>query len=717
VNRDAQQISRKIRNFEGKSEDAFYILQAMGKLVGEYGMKDTDVVEAAILLKSKEELFSDCQEIFTEVIDDIMRHSGLYPYISNRENTFRDNLFYEINLHPKDEDFVFHNIQSKIFWDLAAGKNLIVSAPTSFGKSAVIDPLISYKELKTVLIIVPTISLLDETRKRLERLFGGDYQIISHKRDSYKEGKPALFVMTQERAIEREDITDLDLLIIDEFYKLDPNRDGGERYRTLNRALYKFGKLANQVYLLGPNIDFKQTELIGKSFKIYKTDFQTVAVEVIENFGLNKEQKVSKTIEILSEHLDESTLIFVSSPQQANKLAIELIDELENETSSMAKAWGEELANNVHPEWLAAKALKNGIALHHGKLPRSVSQLGVKLFNSEKIRVLICTSSLIEGVNTVAKNIIIHHNKINKTKHDFFTYSNIKGRAGRMLQHYIGRVYLFEEAPQPMNVEIEIPIADGNLREQQDFLFDVYDEDLTPSQKIRVATTCETFDVSETCISKLMDYQIRTDEEILTFKNQLEEYVADPVGVSWEFPKYPQLKLAYKFLWESMNFSRKASGAGVYSPKHTAFITFNLLKADNIFSFLNGFIEGVPKFHPSEAEAIERGFQFLRAAEFTFPSALIDLSYFINTILKRPNIDYSIFALKLESWFKKATVLALEENGIPYFISEKYESYLNDEKEIPWNIKQILLRMSADDYFEREEYVFLRTSFPERYYE
>lgn len=716
MNRDALQISEKIRNFQGNMDEAFFILQALGKLVGEFGMKDSDVVEAAILLKSKEAAFHDCQSVFSDVIDDIMRNAGLYPYISAVEGTFRDSLFYEMNSHPSDENFVFHNIQSKIFWDLVSGKNLVVSAPTSFGKSAVIDPLILHKKLQNVLLIVPTVSLLDETRKRMERTFGGTYQIISHKRDLVRVGIPTIFVMTQERAIERDDIELLDLLVVDEFYKLDPNKEsGGSRYRTLNRALYKYGKMANQVYLLGPNINFNRTELIGKSFKIYETDFQTVAVEIFEEFGLSKDGKVERTAEILTQRKDESTLVFVSSPAQANKLAAKLIEEKISESSGVAKEWGEELSQNVHQDWVAAEALRHGIGMHHGRLPRSISQLNVSLFNEKKLNILICTSSLIEGVNTVAENIIILHNKISTTKHDFFTYSNIKGRAGRMLQHYVGRVFLFDEAPEPISIEVEIPIADEKSREEEGFLFDVYGEDLSPNQLLTVTNFCETFEVSEGCISKLMDYGIRTKDDIDLFRSNLELYLADSVGASWDFPKYPQLKLAYEFIWDHMNFGRKGSRSGVRTASQATLLTFRLYGSDNINKFLSEYIEGVPKFHATNGDAIEAGFQFLRAAEFTLPSAIMDLSYFIQSLAKRADIDYSAYAVALENWFKKSTVQALEEFGIPYFISEKYEKNLVDDNEILWNMKVILEKMDEDGYFKQANFSFLRESFPSRY--
>jgi hypothetical protein len=61
-------------------------------------------------------------------------------------------------------------------------------------------------------------------------------------------------VLTQERVIERADLNDLDLFIIDEFYKLDPSGGGADRAAILNHAFYKLLKTAKQFYLLGPNI-------------------------------------------------------------------------------------------------------------------------------------------------------------------------------------------------------------------------------------------------------------------------------------------------------------------------------------------------------------------------------------------------------------------------------------------------------------------------------
>ncbi len=60
----------------------------------------------------------------------------------------------------------------------------------------------------------------------------------------------------------------------------------------------------------------------------------------------------------------------------------------------------------------------------------------VRLFNTGELPVLICTSTLIEGVNTAAKSVLIFDKKIDRRDYDFFTFSNIKGRAGRLGQHH-----------------------------------------------------------------------------------------------------------------------------------------------------------------------------------------------------------------------------------------------------------------------------------------
>ncbi|WP_369674476.1 hypothetical protein, partial [Enterococcus faecium] len=55
-----------------------------------------------------------------------------------------------------------------------------MSAPTSMGKSAIVDALLASNNFNKIVIVVPTIALIDETRRRIQARFGSTYQIIHH---------------------------------------------------------------------------------------------------------------------------------------------------------------------------------------------------------------------------------------------------------------------------------------------------------------------------------------------------------------------------------------------------------------------------------------------------------------------------------------------------------------------------------------------------------
>ncbi|MFZ2729982.1 MAG: helicase-related protein, partial [Blautia wexlerae] len=91
--------------------------------------------------------------------------------------------------------------------------------------------------------------------------------------------------------------------------------------------------------------------------------------------------------------------------------------------------------------WSLIGALENGIGIHHGKFPKYIQNEVLRLFNNKVISYLFCTSTIIEGVNTSAKNVVIINNSVGKKTMTAFTLKNIKGRAGRYYHHNLGRVF------------------------------------------------------------------------------------------------------------------------------------------------------------------------------------------------------------------------------------------------------------------------------------
>ena len=107
---------------------------------------------------------------------------------------------------------------------------------------------------------------------------------------------------------------------------------------------------------------------------------------------------------------------------------------------------------------------RRATGIHNGKLHRSLSQIQIRLFEEmDGFDNIISTSSIIEGVNTSAENVIIWRNEIGASNLNDFTYKNIIGRGGRMFRHFIGKIYLLESPPLEEVTQLEIPFPDSIL--------------------------------------------------------------------------------------------------------------------------------------------------------------------------------------------------------------------------------------------------------------
>ena len=325
---------------------------------------------------------------FDSMIDALVRQVGLFPYLDEEKLSLKDTIAYEIH-RPTGfkESVVFHHAQAEVYYTLLKGKNVVLSAPTSFGKSLIIDSIIAFQKYLNIIIIVPTIALIDETRKRLSK-FKDLYKIITHPSQSYSNKN--VFILTQERAIEIIPNIDVDFFVIDEFYKLNfQNTDQDkERCLVLNQVFYMLVKKNAQFYLLGPNIEEVTRKLLDNiEFKFIKTDYKTV---ISEHHNVNvkkREEAITRLIELASS-LEEPTLIFCQSPASANKVAKAFLDSKGFEKTNKNDELVDWLKNNYHSEWILPNSLGYAIGIHHGGVPRAIAQKCVNLFNEGKIKYL-----------------------------------------------------------------------------------------------------------------------------------------------------------------------------------------------------------------------------------------------------------------------------------------------------------------------------------------
>ncbi len=110
---------------------------------------------------------------YSPIINHLIRQVGLFPYIKDKSSLWDDKFVkncFSTDL-GNNHEVILHREQSLLLKKLLEGKNIAVSAPTSFGKSFVIDAFIKIKNPKNVMILVPTIALTDETRRRIYKRF------------------------------------------------------------------------------------------------------------------------------------------------------------------------------------------------------------------------------------------------------------------------------------------------------------------------------------------------------------------------------------------------------------------------------------------------------------------------------------------------------------------------------------------------------------------
>lgn len=611
------------------------------------------------------------------MLDVLAQQVGLFPYAETEGLGFLDHLAHEahapLNLQIKGERVIFHSEQAEVYRALMDGQSVVLSAPTSFGKSLVIDALIASGRYPNIVIIVPTIALIDETRRRLGR-FRDTHKIITH--PDQPAGDANIFVLTQERGIDLVPPAEIDLLVIDEFYKLDARSSAeNDRAAALNHVFYKLRKNAKQIYLLGPHIN-EIPEGFGERFTcIFKrTDFNTVVSQV---HRLSTKPDRETAFLKLCEGLDDQSLVYCKSPRQANTIMRSLVGNTSVQPDGIMKEVSEWVADTYHPDWTLCQALERGIGLHHGRIPRALAQLMVALFNEGHLRYLICTSSLIEGVNTSAKNVVIYESKIGIPRLDYFTFRNIQGRAGRMRQHFIGDVYTFDDAPSAELDFVDIPVYSQNDDVSLGLLMQIDEGDLKPASAERVSEVENQDALSVVTIRR--NAHIEPTDQIALARVLMEDTLRLQPLLAWHgpFPKWGQLVATCDVIFKHLI---KNPRQGVFSGKQLAFRLNQMRHAGSTSEFIRVVLENERKIDTAD-EAVESAMEFTRNwAGFTFPRYLSALNLIQQEVFSRLGLkagDYSAYAAEVEHLFLPVELPQLDEYGLPIEVGRKVQDGLN----------------------------------------
>lgn len=607
-----------------------------------------------------------------EVLDALLNEQGLFPYADERHLSIGDAINYEYHrpLNYDEPDVVFHREQAEVYRYLMDGESVILSAPTSFGKSKVIDAVIASGKFNNIVVVVPTIALIDETRKRLAR-FGDRYKVISQV--AQEPGERNIFLFTAERTIAYDRLPKIDFFVIDEFYKIGALKEDPTRTAALNQAFIRLLKNEATFYMLGPNIK-EIPHGLAKRFKcrFISTEFMTVVSEVQR--VRPGENDIQDLVELFGK-LNEPTLVYCKSPSRVNEVARALLESDTHEPAPELKDAAEWIGKHYHPNWILPQAIVQGIGLHHGKLPRSLSQFVVRAFNNEQLKTLVCTSTLIEGVNTKAKNVVIFDNKIAQSKFDYFTFNNIKGRSGRMFQHFVGRVFLFHEPPAQELPFVDFPLFSQKEGTPDSILMELEEKDLKPRSKERLESIMNQSDLSIATIKRHSG--VEPDKLIGLAKRLRTATTTEQRMLAWSgHPTYEQLKVTCEILWVELTSKRRRGG--VSSGGQLAVKVSQLRAGNNIRFRIDQELLQAPAFRAKSVdEAVERVLEFDRSwASFELPKLLRAFSAIRHEVIGGPG-DYTYFINELENLFLGPYHMALEEFGLPVQVTDKFKEKLD----------------------------------------
>jgi superfamily II DNA/RNA helicase len=383
-------------------------------------------------------------------------------------------------------------------WDVLTQKgDTALSAPTSAGKSFVLLRWLAHSLLfiepgEAIAYIVPSRALIGQTRRSItDMLKGYDVRpriITMPTLYQQDEQRKTILVMTQER-IERlfsvKPNLKLRTLIVDEAHKLGDGPRGVILQRIIDEALSRLDDCrlilaaphAENAGVLLPRASEDEQGLITAStvsdsrptvlqnlFWVTPVPRRTARWSItlvrtkevgeigefrLEPSGTGKKKKLAA----LAYHLGGQgggNIVFANGAAEAEDVALLLREHVE--TSGSQRAAAEELLDlarlikdTVHPAYPLAETLPYGVGIHYGDMPEISRREQERLFDEGKLSFLVCTSTLLEGVNLPCRNLFVWGPRQGRgNPMNAHTFWNLAGRAGRWGREFAGNIFCID---------------------------------------------------------------------------------------------------------------------------------------------------------------------------------------------------------------------------------------------------------------------------------
>lgn len=424
------------------------------------------------------------------------------PSIGERVGVFEQMLVTRRRLETsiyldRNETIAGNEFQYELWRELKVASWTSATAPTATGKTFLVlnwvTGEVASERCKLAVFLAPTRALVSEIEKELLALRLSrnlpELRVASLPLPELGDrSRPTILVFTQERLHvflnSFENPPRIDIAIVDEVQKL----GDGLRGVILQDAIERIGRSNEscRFVFLSPNAENPES-LVSDAPDGLETAVVPGSIPTVTQNLLFAAQKPRRPREWeLSQLIDQQeyplgdfnlharpssgrkrvsfvalalgrgeagTLVYANGPDEAEKIAWQIYDGLDADFDQHVPV-DEELVElsdfcrrTIHPRFQLVELVKRGVAFHYGNMPSLLRSEIERLFRSGKILFLVCTSTLVEGVNLSCRSIVVRGPRKGKstpmTAQDFW---NLAGRAGRWGADFHGNIICIDVA-------------------------------------------------------------------------------------------------------------------------------------------------------------------------------------------------------------------------------------------------------------------------------
>ncbi|WP_375380179.1 DEAD/DEAH box helicase [uncultured Sphingomonas sp.] len=408
---------------------------------------------------------------------------------------------------------ILTDFQHALWTRLRGGRRVAIAAPTSAGKSYVLQnhlaSLFAEPAARSVLYLVPTRALITQVARAMRDSLAdlqGEAPIVATVPVEPVLLLPtrAIYVMTQERAqimLAAHPGFAPEVVVVDEAHGVGEGARGVRLQAAVEELLKR--RPAAQILFASPGV--RNLEVFGRMLGVGDVEpLRSLEPAVAQNFirvdvvdsdrgelriGLADDpagappiaeialrRRTSTRVERLANIASElgktaTNIVYANGAAEAEDVALALADLVGPIEPTPAQIELRRVAaESVHAEYALTRCVVRGVAFHYSNMPTQLRLAIEQAVAAGHIHHLVCTSTLLQGVNLPAKNIFMFRpEKGQHTPLSGVDFWNLAGRAGRLMKEFQGNIFLIDYSDwrsKPLEQETDadiVPAVEGGV--------------------------------------------------------------------------------------------------------------------------------------------------------------------------------------------------------------------------------------------------------------